>query len=262
MLPQNHKNPLVSVVLPVYNGEKFIAEAIRSVFVQKYEPLELIVVNDGSTDQSEKCLEEFEGKLTLINQKNSGPSSARNAGIETANGEYVAFIDADDVWVPGNLSFHMNQFTKYKNLEISIGLTSKLEFESSIEVDVEQAKKKAFLHLVMGASLMKKSVFKDVGLFDEELILGQDTDWFLRAKELEKKMAIGKDLVLFYRKHQHNRTNDKTKANFYLFKILKKAKDRKTIAHIFSRQEMQKPENLEELIEIWHHVSDEIGSNK
>lgn len=251
---QSHKNPLVSVVLPVYNGERFIADAVKSVLMQEYEPVELIVVNDGSTDQTAKILKEFGDKLTCITQKNSGPSSARNRGIKASNGEYVAFIDADDIWMPGSVTFHMGQFTKYKNLEISVGLTSELDFKLPTEIDVAKAKEEAFLHLVMGASIMKKSVFKDVGLFDEELILRQDTDWFLRARELERKMAIGKELILIYRKHQNNRTNDLKKSNYYLFKMYKKASDRKARLKNSLDTVMRKPENLEELIEVWHNV--------
>ncbi|MDX1642678.1 MAG: glycosyltransferase family A protein [Balneolaceae bacterium] len=256
------KNPFISVVLPVYNGEKFIGEAIRSVLAQEYKPIEIIVVNDGSTDQTEKCLEEFKGKLSVIKQQNSGPSSARNRGIEAAKGDYITFIDADDVWAPGNISFHIEQFKSFSELEISVGLTAEMDFESAETLDAETAASNSFLHLVMGASMMKQTVFNDVGLFDEELILRQDTDWFLRARELEKNIAIGKELVLFYRKHQNNRTNDRIKANYYMFKLLKKAKDRKAVRQIFSPQVMHRPENLEELINGWHSVPNEMMREK
>lgn len=250
----NDKNPLISVILPVYNGENFIAQAVNSVLSQEHEALELIVINDGSTDHTEQILKQFEGKITCINQENSGPSKARNAGVEAAKGEYIGFIDADDIWVPGNLDVHLKQFDNFNTLDISVGLTSKIEFESPEEIKLKSARQKAALHLVLGASLMKKSVFDQVGLFDEELILGQDTDWFLRAREKNKMIAVSRDLVLFYRKHPGNRTNDRVKAKFYLFKVLKKAKDRKTDSQLAATSIMKKPENQEELMDIWHTV--------
>lgn len=258
MVSQSHNNPLVSVVLPVYNGEKYICQAIRSVLSQEYNPLEIIIVNDGSTDQTEKCLKDFDGLITVINQANCGPSLARNRGIEAANGAYITFMDADDIWAPGHIFFHLGQFRKYCNLEISVGLTAELDFDFPEDIDIKKAKERIFLHLVMGATMIKKTVFKKVGLFDEELFLRQDTDWFLRERELGLKMGIGRELVLFYRKHPYNRTNNKAKSNYYLFKILKKAKDRKSKNHLLSQQEIPKSENLDDLIDVWDNISTEV----
>jgi glycosyltransferase involved in cell wall biosynthesis len=93
-------NPLVSVIIPVYNGEAFLREALDSVFAQDYAPLEVIVADDGSTDSSAAIAESFEG-VTCLRLGRGGVSRARNLAVEAAGGEFLAFLDADDVWMPG-----------------------------------------------------------------------------------------------------------------------------------------------------------------
>src|ERR1700674_2946625 len=91
---------LVSVVIPTYNYRQFVVEAVESVLAQTYRPIELIVVDDGSTDGTRAELERFEGQIRYMFQENRGLPAARNRGIRAAAGEYVAFLDADDVWAP------------------------------------------------------------------------------------------------------------------------------------------------------------------
>jgi glycosyltransferase involved in cell wall biosynthesis len=133
------KNPLVSVIIPAYNSEKYIAEALDSVFAQTYRPIEVIVVDDGSTDGTadvvKKCQERFIGSngfagstiktgaanktsLTYFYQKNSGPSVARNAGIKAARGEYVAFLDADDAWTDDKLEKQVALLQDHPDLDV------------------------------------------------------------------------------------------------------------------------------------------------
>ncbi|HVA97918.1 MAG TPA: glycosyltransferase [Bacteroidia bacterium] len=98
--------PLVSVIIPAYNAEKFIAETIQSVLIQTYTRWEIIVVNDGSTDNSASIVTSFiekDNRITLINKPNSGVSDTRNVGIEKSKGEFIAFLDADDIWESNNL---------------------------------------------------------------------------------------------------------------------------------------------------------------
>lgn len=110
-MADNNSNPLkkivaqpeVSVVIPCYNAEKYLRQAIDSVFAQTYSNLELIVVNDGSTDKSGAILASYGDRIRVIHQQNQGLSAARNVGIASALGEYVAFLDADDYWQPDKL---------------------------------------------------------------------------------------------------------------------------------------------------------------
>src|SRR4029450_5225599 len=93
-----HKPPKVSVIIPTYNGAGFIGETIDSVLEQTYQDFELIVVDDGSTDETHKVLNSYGDKLKICSQANRGVTAARNAGIQAASGELIAFLDHDDLW--------------------------------------------------------------------------------------------------------------------------------------------------------------------
>src|SRR5271163_2738812 len=95
--------PLVSSVVPVHNGEQTIARAVESALSQDFDDNEIIVVNDGSTDSTREALAPYRGRIKQIERAKAGPSIARNTGIEAARGKYVAFLDADDAWLPGKL---------------------------------------------------------------------------------------------------------------------------------------------------------------
>ncbi len=95
--------PLISVVIPVYNQEKYIAEALESVLAQKGVAFEVVVVNDGSTDRSAEILQAYAGRITVLRQENKGEGEARNTGIRSARGELIALLDGDDRYLPGHL---------------------------------------------------------------------------------------------------------------------------------------------------------------
>lgn len=116
-----NKMPLISIVLPVYNIEKYIKETLESVSNQIYRHWECIIINDGSTDNTEHIVKNFiekdkknEGKYRLYSEENRGPSQSRNLGIDKARGEYIAFLDSDDLWMPHHLSFLWDKMTETK----------------------------------------------------------------------------------------------------------------------------------------------------
>ena len=95
--------PLVSIIMPAHNREAYIGEAVESALSQDYENVELIVVDDGSTDRTYEILSDFGERIRLFRQHNAGPGAARNRGLDHAGGEFIAFLDSDDVWAPGKL---------------------------------------------------------------------------------------------------------------------------------------------------------------
>ena len=120
-------NPLVSVIIPAYNAEKSIAETLDSVFAQTYRPIEILVVDDGSTDKTAETIKEYQTSkanrtnktnLTYIHQHNSGPSKARNTGIKAAKREYIAFLDADDLWTKDKLEKQIRLFKKDPGIDV------------------------------------------------------------------------------------------------------------------------------------------------
>lgn len=119
-------NPLISVIIPTYNSENSIGDALDSVFSQTHRPIEIIVIDDGSTDGTAEIVKQYvrtcptgEGiELVYIHQENSGPSKARNAGIRASHGEYIAFLDADDVWMQDKLEKQLRIFMKQADIDI------------------------------------------------------------------------------------------------------------------------------------------------
>jgi glycosyltransferase involved in cell wall biosynthesis len=107
--------PRVSVVLPVYNGERFIGEAVQSVLDQTFHDIELLVFDDGSADNTETTVRQFKGPIIYHRQENQGAGVARNLGVAFAHGEWIAFIDADDIWDPQKLSMQLEYLEKHPN---------------------------------------------------------------------------------------------------------------------------------------------------
>ncbi len=223
------KKPLISVIIPVLNGDRYIKEAIESVFDQKYEPLEIIVVDDGSTDNTAKIVKTLNGNIKYHYQQNTGVATARNKGIELAYGDYVAFIDADDIWLKHKISSQLVLFAENKDIEIvqgyikrfvSPGTTPPPHFAKNID-------EQPVLSLSLGTGLFKKSVFDKIGLFDETLKFSEDIDWFLRAIEGGIIISVLEEMVYLYRLHESNMTIDVKNTNMYLLRAFKKSLDRR-----------------------------------
>ena len=119
-------NPLVSVIIPNYNGAPFIAEALETVFEQRLNNLEVIVIDDGSTDNSMEILERFRSQIKLISTENFGAAAARNSGMKAARGEFIAFLDSDDLWTKDKLT---RQLYMLQKLNLDLVYCSSQEFK-------------------------------------------------------------------------------------------------------------------------------------
>ncbi len=183
-----NENPLVSVIIPTFNRGWIVAEAVKSVLAQDYCPIELIVVDDGSTDDTVRKLGPFMDKIILIIQKNKGVSAARNTGIKAANGEFIAFLDSDDMWLPEKTSCQINFFNN--NPEAMICQTGEIWIRNGKRVNPKKKHKKLSgmifepsLHLCLvspSAVMIKKKLFEIKGNFDEKLPACEDYDLWLR----------------------------------------------------------------------------------
>ncbi|HWR57413.1 MAG TPA: glycosyltransferase [Thermodesulfovibrionales bacterium] len=219
---------MASVIIPVYNGERYLSEAIESVLAQDYRPLEVIVVNDGSTDNTETVARRYGDCIFFTSQENRGPAAARNRGLRMARGEMVGFLDADDLWLEDKLSLQIAFLKKSPSVEIIVGLTQRLK--SGIGRGNESIFEKwldPFLTLSLGAAVFRKSVFKKVGFFDETFHYGEDVDWFIRAREQGVSIAVMEYVFLLYRFHQSNMTRNATVRDSYFVRTLKKSLDRR-----------------------------------
>ena len=171
--------PLLSTIVPVFNGEPFLAEALNSIFSQECENMEIIVVDDGSTDGSANVARAYGDRVNYHYQANSGPSAARNSGLRRARGSLITFLDADDLWPPGKLSRALALLAGDPAVDAVIGRTRflKLRDGSSDSGDFEEILvPRVFLQL--GSAVFRRVVFDRIGLFNAELQFSEDVDWF------------------------------------------------------------------------------------
>lgn len=198
------EKPFISIIIPAYNAEKYVAEAIRSVQSQTYPHLEIIVVNDGSADGTDRVLAGFGDEIRVIAQENRGPAHARNRGIEAARGEIIGFLDADDVWEYGHIA-RLLPFLMEQGFDIAHGLT---RYVKNLGEEGETVIREIYTESSCAAALYKRSVFDRAGLFDEELRAGEDTDFAIRVREVGCREARVDTVSLVYRRHGDNLTND------------------------------------------------------
>jgi glycosyltransferase involved in cell wall biosynthesis len=199
-------NVKISVIIPVFNTEKYLAEAIESVLSQTVKPAEIIVVDDGSTDNSAEVARQFEPLVRLICQENKGVGAARNIGINNASGEFLAFLDADDLWAENKLEIQLSYLQNNPATDMVFGyveqfISPELPDEHKSNLKPELEKMQGFL---AGAMLIKKTTFLKVGFFNEKLELGEFIDWFSRAKDLGLSFHVLDEIVLKRRIHTSN----------------------------------------------------------
>ncbi len=223
---QSEQKPLISVIVPVFNGEKFIKEAIENILSQNYPALEIIIINDGSTDQSEEIIKNISIDIRYFYQENDGPSSARNRGIRDASGEYIAFLDVDDLWPENNLNLLVDILQNDPDVLVVHGYAQILERdESSGKYEYAGNPKESFSGYI-GAGLYRKAVFNEVGLYDTFMKFGEDADWFNRADELNVNLKKLEEITLFVRRHENNMTKGKNLVELNALKVFKKSLDR------------------------------------
>jgi glycosyltransferase involved in cell wall biosynthesis len=226
--PELMGNPTISVIIPVYNGEAFLPQAITSVRGQDYSPLEIIVIDDGSTDGTPDLVKDLGGDIRYIYQEHRGPAAARNTGIKTANGELIAFLDVDDLWPPDKLASQVPYLVADDDLQVVLGRTQ--------IVFLPGAERKAFrfespdndiMGIFLGCGLYRRSAFTKVGLFDESLRYAEDHDWFFRARECGLVMRSLKKITLIYRLHPGNMTLGKKMEEMGFLRVLKRSLERR-----------------------------------
>ena len=220
--------PLVSVVIPVFNGERFLREAVQSVLDQKYSPIEIIIVDDGSTDGSSAVARSFSETVRYLYQANQGPAAARNRGIEHAQGSLIAFADADDLWPSEKLEMQLPYLINDAAIEIVMGRIQQVRLSKTVngQTQTEELAEPAF-SVNLGSAVIKKSVFERVGLFDESMRYSEDVDWFMRAREAGAAIVTIDAVTLLYRQHEENMTRGKSTSELNVLKALKKSLDRR-----------------------------------
>ena len=219
---------MISVIVPVFNGEKYIEEALQNIENQGSIDFEIIVVDDGSTDSTAKIVETWPKPVQYIYQYNQGPAQARNVGIKAAKGDFIAFLDADDTWPLEKITTQITLLNQYPTIELVWGKTKYFFENEMLRTKYEGHKMgiEPIFNVFLGAAMFRKNTFDKVGLFDTSLRFGEDIDWYNRASELKISILKSHDVGLFYRVHNHNVTHDIVALNQGTIQLLKKKLDR------------------------------------
>jgi glycosyltransferase involved in cell wall biosynthesis len=218
--------PLVSVIVPAYNRAGFILDALASAYDQDYSPMEVVVVDDGSTDDTRDVVESFECPVRYVYQEHAGVSPARNRGLAEAKGELIAFLDSDDVWTAGSLLYRVRQLMENPHAEVAYGKTRVTNL-------VEGGKLRRYRdgeashHPCFSSMLIRRSAFDKIGAVDESFEHSEDIDWVCRAKEGGIAILRTDFVVLNYRIHGGNMTSDVDTNRGFMFRALKKSLERR-----------------------------------
>ena len=198
---------LVSCIVPVFNGERYIQQALESIHQQTYRPLEIILVDDGSTDNTIGVVKRLEFSVQYIEQDNMGPAAARNLGINLAKGDFVAFLDSDDLWHQEKLSKQMTRFQDDPDLDICITHLSHFEDSEQGRKDIVYQGQRR-LHNIPGyvtqTLLSRRNTFEKVGFFDPNLRHGDANDWFVRVADYGLCVELLQEALVFRRLHATN----------------------------------------------------------
>ena len=208
-IPQNDfirkTDPLITIIVPVYNREKYIAEALNSLLKDDYQPKEIVLVDDGSTDRTAEILRKYEG-INYHYQEHQGVSVARNTGISNSHGEFITFLDSDDIWMPGRLEYCIRFFESHPEVDYLLGKqVTFLEDGFLKPIHIKQS----WLDFPQessgtGVLMTKKTCFDKVGFFNPDFRSSEDKDWLLRASEAKLQMARIPLIMVKQRLHGQN----------------------------------------------------------
>jgi glycosyltransferase involved in cell wall biosynthesis len=219
---------LVSVIIPVYNEERYLAQAIESALAQTYRPVEIIIVDDGSTDDSAQVAKRFTSSVQYFHQPHSGLGAVRNYGADLAKGNYLAFLDADDIWMENKLTLQMAVLQSNPEADFVFGHVQQF---ISPELDENQRNKiycpaEKMPGYIAGTMVIKRESFVRAGSFETNWQVGEFIDWYIKAKEKGLTSFMLPEVVLKRRLHADNMSRGHDSRNDYV-RILKASLDRR-----------------------------------
>jgi glycosyltransferase involved in cell wall biosynthesis len=224
--------PLISVMIGVFNAAPYLGEAIESVRAQDYEPIELIVVDDGSTDGSGDVARGFPG-VRVVRQDNGGNGAARNRAVEEAEGSFYAFLDADDRFTPGKLNLQKAALDADPGLDMVFGHVREFlspDLAEEARKTIRPPAPEPMPWTAPNLMLIRRESFQRVGLFTTAVRVGVTVDWFARASEGGLRYSILPDVVLERRLHtQNNGLRERASRTQYL-EVIRQAMERRRAA--------------------------------
>lgn len=223
-----NKSESVSVIIPVYNGERYIGEAIESVLAQDYSPIEIIVVDDGSTDRTAEALASY-ANVRCVCQSRLGASAARNNGVRCSSGDWLAFLDADDLWTRDKLKIQADALRADPHPDMVFGHVEQFyspELAESLAGRIQFAEG-SMPGYIPGAMLVRKESFLKVGFFNEAFKIGEFIDWYTRALDCGLNSLLAREVVLKRRIHDANTGLRERDSRKDYLRVLKASLDRR-----------------------------------
>lgn len=235
----------ISVIVPVYNGERFVGDALASILGQTLAPDEVCAVDDASTDETASVVARYPRVRYLKQERNQGQAVALNRGVASTNGDWLAFLDADDVWVPNKLELQCRALDEDPELDVVYGLLR----ERVMGEQGALARRDGATHPAQlpSAMLIRRAAFDAVGGFDGRFTLGSVVDWYARSREAKLRERILPDVLYERRIHGDNIGIRKASQRGDYLSVVKAALDRRRAAEARSRPaegraEPQEPE--------------------
>jgi len=221
--------PAISVIVPAYNAERYLTESVKSIRAQTLPATEILIIDDGSTDNTAAVARQLNSQITLIQQDNQGAGAARNLGVKMASGEFIAFLDADDLWSESKLEKQFEILKQQPHTEMVFGRVTQF-----ISPDIDDQLKATIAcpevpiaGYVPGTLFLRKETFLHVGFFETHWKLGEFIDWYAKAIEQGKFGFMLPDIVLQRRLHGTNQTIRERDAQRDYVRILKASLDRR-----------------------------------
>lgn len=208
--------PLISCVIPAFNSERYLAEAIGSILAQTYRPLQVIVADDGSTDATASIARGYGSPVELVQQATAGPAATRNLGLTAARGEFIAFLDADDLWHRDKLTRQMARFAARPELDLCITQVQ-IVWAEEIANEARRYDNLPRTAATPGYStpalLARRAVFDRVGHFNTTLWFADATEWFMRVEEAGAVLDLLPEALTYHRMHLTNLTRRRDDAS-------------------------------------------------
>jgi glycosyltransferase involved in cell wall biosynthesis len=218
----------VSVIVPVFNGERYLEDALRSAADQSLPPFEVIVVDDGSTDASPRIAERIGDPVRCLRQENAGVAAARNRGLSVATGEFIAFLDHDDLWPREKLEVQVAALEANPEVDVVSGRMRVIGGALPGRDWSGKGRREALAGAHLTATLIRRSVFERTGLLDEKIgHAADDLEWLVRARDLGIRRVNLDAVTLLYRWHGDNTSSDIESAAAGQLKAVKSSLDRR-----------------------------------
>jgi len=213
-----------SVIVPVYNGQKYLRDTLESLVTQDYSSFEIIAVDDGSSDSSAEIIQSY-NSVKYIYQDNQGNAVARNRGIASSTNDVIALIDQDDLWVPEKLSTFAGYFTSHPEIDFAVA-KARVFLSQGIEVPTwcrDNLLNRDIVDYSPGSIVFRRRLFNRIGPFDQSLVSGHDTDWILRVKDSDTPMGVLPDVLLLKRVHEANQSAEVTRIHAELLEVFRRS---------------------------------------